>query len=123
MSSLPKLGSLSRRYRTQLCKDGVQCSRPVCFFAHTMQQLRLGSLPASLRGADGAQFAAYYGGPAHGRMRASGLGHTSTGEVPKSPPLHWPACRPTYSLACLSTWSRRDHRGSNLQVLSWACLC
>lgn len=80
-------GCLCCRYRTQLCKDGLQCNRPVCFFAHTMQQLRLGSLPASLRTADGAQFAAYYGGPAYGRMRSAAHGHASAGEVPS--PL-WP---------------------------------
>ncbi len=78
---MPECGILWCRYRTQLCKDGLQCNRPVCFFAHTMQQLRLGSLPASLRSADGAQFAAYYGGPAYGRMRSASHGHASAGEV------------------------------------------
>ncbi|XP_052198566.1 zinc finger CCCH domain-containing protein 49-like [Diospyros lotus] len=29
------------RYRTQPCKDGVSCSRRVCFFAHTPEQLRV----------------------------------------------------------------------------------
>ncbi|GLJ12482.1 hypothetical protein SUGI_0191870 [Cryptomeria japonica] len=33
------------RYRTQPCKDGRNCRRRVCFFAHTPQQLRL--LPPS----------------------------------------------------------------------------
>lgn len=28
------------RYRTQLCKDGTSCSRHVCFFAHTMEEMR-----------------------------------------------------------------------------------
>ncbi|KEH21327.1 putative transcription factor C3H family [Medicago truncatula] len=28
------------RYRTQPCKDGTSCRRPVCFFAHTTEQLR-----------------------------------------------------------------------------------
>ncbi|GBF98430.1 hypothetical protein Rsub_10495 [Raphidocelis subcapitata] len=28
------------RYRTQLCKDGTDCNRRVCFFAHTSSQLR-----------------------------------------------------------------------------------
>lgn len=31
------------RYRTQLCNDGVGCSRRVCFFAHTLQELRVPS--------------------------------------------------------------------------------
>ncbi|KAI4337107.1 hypothetical protein L6164_015560 [Bauhinia variegata] len=29
------------RYRTQLCKDGTNCRRRVCFFAHTPEQLRV----------------------------------------------------------------------------------
>jgi len=28
------------RYRTQLCKDGLQCGRRACFFAHASNQLR-----------------------------------------------------------------------------------
>ncbi|KAF7830496.1 zinc finger CCCH domain-containing protein 23-like [Senna tora] len=28
------------RYRTQFCKDGINCRRPVCFFAHSPDQLR-----------------------------------------------------------------------------------
>jgi hypothetical protein len=28
------------RYRTQLCKDGATCHRPVCFFAHSLNELR-----------------------------------------------------------------------------------
>lgn len=28
------------RYRTQLCKDGTSCSRPLCFFAHSLPELR-----------------------------------------------------------------------------------
>lgn len=28
------------RYRTQLCKDGPSCRRPVCFFAHRLEELR-----------------------------------------------------------------------------------
>ncbi|XP_010260283.1 PREDICTED: zinc finger CCCH domain-containing protein 2-like [Nelumbo nucifera] len=29
------------RYRTQACKDGKNCKRKVCFFAHTSRQLRV----------------------------------------------------------------------------------
>eukprot|EP00879_Flechtneria_rotunda_P008120 GHRR01008505.1.p2 GENE.GHRR01008505.1~~GHRR01008505.1.p2 ORF type:complete len:390 (+),score=185.89 GHRR01008505.1:720-1889(+) len=29
------------RYRTQLCSFGTACKRPVCFFAHTVQELRV----------------------------------------------------------------------------------
>jgi hypothetical protein len=28
------------KYRTQLCKEGPNCRRPVCFFAHTVKDLR-----------------------------------------------------------------------------------
>jgi hypothetical protein len=28
------------RYRTELCRDGIACTRKVCFFAHSMEQLR-----------------------------------------------------------------------------------
>ena len=59
----------------------MQCQRPVCFFAHTMQQLRLGTLPKSLDSPDGCHFAAYYGGPAYGRMRGTSHLQASTGEV------------------------------------------
>ncbi|MCO5580460.1 hypothetical protein L7F22_034328 [Adiantum nelumboides] len=34
------------RYRTQVCKDGKNCKRRVCFFAHSPQQLRI--LPVSV---------------------------------------------------------------------------
>ncbi|XP_054813839.1 zinc finger CCCH domain-containing protein 61-like [Prosopis cineraria] len=33
------------RYRTEACKDGKNCKRKVCFFAHTPRQLRI--LPAN----------------------------------------------------------------------------
>ncbi|CAL8465210.1 g4745 [Coccomyxa elongata] len=29
------------RYRTQLCNDGEKCSRKICFFAHTLEELRV----------------------------------------------------------------------------------
>lgn len=34
------------RYRTEACKDGKNCKRKVCFFAHTPRQLRI--LPVTL---------------------------------------------------------------------------
>ena len=33
------------RYRTTLCKEGAGCSRPICFFAHSVAQLREPSPP------------------------------------------------------------------------------
>ncbi|KAG6491673.1 hypothetical protein ZIOFF_046609 [Zingiber officinale] len=35
------------RYRTQACKDGTECRRRVCFFAHTPDQLRVLHTPPS----------------------------------------------------------------------------
>eukprot|EP00882_Tetradesmus_deserticola_P014805 GHRQ01015754.1.p1 GENE.GHRQ01015754.1~~GHRQ01015754.1.p1 ORF type:complete len:197 (+),score=57.84 GHRQ01015754.1:257-847(+) len=35
------------RYRTSMCEKGVRCSRPICFFAHTAEELR--PLPAGLK--------------------------------------------------------------------------
>ncbi|KAI3965046.1 hypothetical protein MKX01_013977 [Papaver californicum] len=37
------------RYRTQVCKDGLNCKRKVCFFAHTPKQLRVLVPPTSPR--------------------------------------------------------------------------
>ncbi|XP_024376481.1 uncharacterized protein [Physcomitrium patens] len=54
------------RYRTQPCKDGRNCRRRVCFFAHTPEQLRL--LPAA---AQAATTAARNGGSYDGSPRAS----------------------------------------------------
>jgi hypothetical protein len=54
------------RYRTQPCKDGRNCRRRVCFFAHTPEQLRL--LPNA---ANAATTAARNGGSYDGSPRAS----------------------------------------------------
>ena len=35
---------LHPRYRTQLCNDGISCGRKICFFAHTMDELRVSSV-------------------------------------------------------------------------------
>lgn len=29
------------RYRTQLCNDSEKCNRKICFFAHTLEELRV----------------------------------------------------------------------------------
>lgn len=39
------------RYRTALCVLGTQCTRPVCFFAHTVEQLRT---PSNAQNGDNA---------------------------------------------------------------------
>ncbi|KAF5748750.1 hypothetical protein HS088_TW04G00708 [Tripterygium wilfordii] len=33
------------QYRTRVCKDGMSCLRRVCFFAHTLEELRLPYMP------------------------------------------------------------------------------
>jgi hypothetical protein len=63
------LHAIISRYRTQLCKDGLDCDRPVCFFAHTIQELRTPSLPTSLANSpDGTAFAAFFGGPTYASL-------------------------------------------------------
>lgn len=55
------------RYRTQPCKDGTNCKRRVCFFAHTPEQLRL--LPQSPRSVNSAD--SYDGSPLRQAIEAS----------------------------------------------------
>lgn len=45
------------KYRTQLCKEGLQCRRPVCFFAQSLEDLRQ---PTPIKFADdeGSEFSA-----------------------------------------------------------------
>ena len=38
---MPKSSALTRRYRTQLCNDGIKCRRHICFFAHSLEELRV----------------------------------------------------------------------------------
>jgi len=38
------LSTNAHRYRTQLCNDGVSCKRKICFFAHTLEELRVSSV-------------------------------------------------------------------------------
>ena len=83
----------------------MQCQRPVCFFAHTMQQLRLGTLPKSLDSPDGCHFAAYYGGPAYGRMRGTSHLQASTGEVCLSQLLWCPLTKESKTSLCASVSS------------------
>jgi len=41
------------RYRTQLCKDAPTCTRRVCFFAHSLEELRQPTETLTLGSADG----------------------------------------------------------------------
>lgn len=42
------------RYRTTLCKEGGACHRPICFFAHSVAQLRDPTRPAPAAGSPGS---------------------------------------------------------------------
>jgi ankyrin repeat protein len=103
------------QYRTRLCKDGTNCARRVCFFAHTVEELRplyvsTGSAVPSPRsttsGATAMDFAAAMsllpGSPSASVMSpqpfsppmspsANGLSHSSMAWLqPNVPALHLP---------------------------------
>ena len=40
MLTSPSSDVFPHRFRTQLCRDGEKCNRPICFFAHTPEELR-----------------------------------------------------------------------------------
>ncbi|KAF5938836.1 hypothetical protein HYC85_023095 [Camellia sinensis] len=71
------------RYRTQPCKDGTQCRRRVCFFAHTPDQLRV--LPTSPRMSDSFDGSA-------GRLGFDS--YLANGSPPVSPPSDSPPMSP-----------------------------
>lgn len=75
------------RYRTQLCKDGANCHRPVCFFAHCLSELRTptntwtpgdGDLAAA--GVVPTHFAVPHGMPTHSSSKTPSEG------APEGPP-------------------------------------
>ncbi|KAF5726036.1 zinc finger CCCH domain-containing protein 20 [Tripterygium wilfordii] len=91
------------RYRTQPCKDGSNCRRRVCFFAHTPEQLRVlpQQSPKSIITAD-----SYDGSPLRQAMEAScskTLPFTSSPvfiSPPSTPPTESPPLSPlTHSLS------------------------
>ncbi|XP_071722380.1 zinc finger CCCH domain-containing protein 20-like [Rutidosis leptorrhynchoides] len=57
------------RYRTQPCKDGRACKRPVCFFAHTAEQLRV--LPQQSPRSVNSPIESYDGSPMRQAFEAS----------------------------------------------------
>ena len=103
------------QYRTRLCKDGTNCARRVCFFAHTVEELRplyvstgsaVPSPRSSTSGATAMDFAAAMsllpGSPSASVMSpqpfsppmspsANGLSHSSMAWLqPNVPALHLP---------------------------------
>ncbi|XP_052210626.1 zinc finger CCCH domain-containing protein 20-like [Diospyros lotus] len=70
------------RYRTQPCKDGTQCRRRVCFFAHTPDQLRI--VPQSSAGVSDS----YDGSPSRlGFGSCLGLYSPPVSPSSESPPM------------------------------------
>lgn len=51
------------RYRTHLCKDGTNCRRRVCFFAHTNDQLRLVPESSSLSSPTSVMNSSFFDSP------------------------------------------------------------
>ncbi|KAI3505808.1 hypothetical protein L1887_28093 [Cichorium endivia] len=101
------------RYRTQPCKDGVQCRRRICFFAHTPDQLRV--LPVSPNGS--SQPESYDGSPS--RFAAdSFIGKGSFGSSPTST-LYTSPCSPPMSPVSSMTQNSVNELSSyvrNLQI-------
>ncbi|KAJ0031537.1 zinc finger CCCH domain-containing protein 20-like [Pistacia vera] len=91
------------RYRTQPCKDGSGCSRRVCFFAHTPEQLRV--LPQqSPKGNPNVSTDFDYGSPIRRRFDFDSYGGGSfvssptsiLTSPPVSPPSDSPPTSPSY---------------------------
>ncbi|KAI4376966.1 hypothetical protein MLD38_014666 [Melastoma candidum] len=85
------------RYRTQPCKDGLNCRRRVCFFAHTPEQLRL----VSPRGVNTCDYG-FDGSPVRHAFdsylsKASGSFVSSPTSILMSPPISPPADSPPMS--------------------------
>ncbi|KAI4377842.1 hypothetical protein MLD38_015412 [Melastoma candidum] len=85
------------RYRTRPCKDGLNCCRRVCFFAHTPEQLRMAS-PRSAKSCESD----YSGSPMrHGfdsyLAKAARSFMSSQSSIPMSPPISPPAESPPMS--------------------------
>jgi len=70
------------RYRVQMCNDGIACQRSVCFFAHTVDELRDGeggvAAPGAVRGGGGMWGGRAVSGDAARRLAAA----AAAGAVP-----------------------------------------
>ncbi|KAG0455588.1 hypothetical protein HPP92_024880 [Vanilla planifolia] len=116
------------QYRTRLCKDGTNCARRVCFFAHTNEELRplymsTGSAVPSPRSASSAMEIAAMGlmpgspssisglmSPFHTSMSpsANGISHSAINwPQPNVPALHLPGSN-LQSSRLRSSLSARD---------------
>ncbi|XP_061353778.1 zinc finger CCCH domain-containing protein 30-like [Gastrolobium bilobum] len=127
------------QYRTRLCKDGTSCSRRVCFFAHTAEELRplyvsTGSAVPSPRSSTSAMdFAAAMsllpGSPSAMSVMspspftppmspsANGMSYSSVAwPQPNVPALHLPGSN-LHSSRLRSSFNARDIPGDNFDLL------
>lgn len=104
------------RYRTQPCKDGVNCRRRICFFAHTPDQLRV--LPPSQTGP--SLLDSYDGSPS--RLSLDSLvGKFSFGSSPTST-MYPPSCSPPMSPIGQNSVNELTSSVRNMQIGSGARL-
>ncbi|KAI4316565.1 hypothetical protein L6164_024537 [Bauhinia variegata] len=82
------------RYRTQLCKDGTNCRRRVCFFAHTSEQLRV-LTHGSVESSNGSPFR--HAVDSLRSTNASAFVSSPTSVLNSSPLSDSPPTRPTFS--------------------------
>lgn len=110
------------RYRTQPCKDGTQCRRRVCFFAHTADQLRVLPQTESYDGSParlGCNSPSRSGfDPGVNMKCGSYIGSSPTSVLyspPSSPPSESPPMSPSGSLS-LNSMSGLALSMRNLQI-------
>ncbi|KAJ4708142.1 Zinc finger CCCH domain-containing protein [Melia azedarach] len=108
------------RYRTQPCKDGPDCCRRVCFFAHTPEQLRV--LPQqSPRGKEGGMGDLDYGSPVRRRFDfdsyAGGSFVSSPTSILTSPTVGSPSDSPPTSPSCEGSFNSVGELVSSMRGL------
>ncbi|WOL08192.1 hypothetical protein Cni_G16944 [Canna indica] len=100
------------RYRTQPCKDGIDCRRRVCFFAHTPDQLRVLPPQYQYSPSTAAAIDSYDGSPL--RQQSALQSYLSKNFVssptstlispPKSPPRDSPPISPSGARLRRGSW-------------------
>ncbi|CAM8952810.1 unnamed protein product [Rhodiola kirilowii] len=90
------------RYRTQACKDGMNCGRRICFFAHSPEQLRVMNLQSPRRILMNSNSAESYDGSPLRRsfdsyMCNNNYNNTSSSSPPTSPPPSPPVLSSSYN--------------------------
>ncbi|KAH6833907.1 hypothetical protein C2S53_005348 [Perilla frutescens var. hirtella] len=92
------------RYRTEACKDGKNCKRKVCFFAHSTRQLRIVpetiSSPTATSAEKNRHHCCIYCHSMTASPTSTLMGHVSHSHSNLSPPLSppiSPVCSPDFS--------------------------